>query len=96
MSEKEVVGMEELQSGEQYIKEPVGLSKMEIRQEGFETKEERDKTYRILKGQGFKLRRWALRNQEIGYSGFGTERDMGRRADLFKRFGSIGQKFSVR
>ena len=50
-----------------------------IRQEAFEEKEERDKTYRVMKSQGFKLRRWTLKNQEVGYSGFGTERDIGRR-----------------
>lgn len=55
------------------------MSETKIRQFGFETKEERDKENRSAKAQGYETRRWSMRNQEVGYSGFGTERDMTRR-----------------
>ena len=46
----------------------------------FETKKERDKMYFDMKKEGGRnLRRWMLQNQEIGYSGFGSERDLRRR-----------------
>ena len=51
-----------------------------FRQIDFSTREERDGRYHKLKARGgYKLRRWLLRNQEVGYSGFGTERDLTRR-----------------
>lgn len=47
----------------------------------FETIKERNKMYNVLKKKGgYKLRRWTLKNQEIGYSGFGTERNTERRS----------------
>ncbi len=39
-------------------------------------KKARDVEYRKLKEQGADCSRWVLKNQQRGYSGFGTSRDM--------------------
>ena len=52
-----------------------------LEQLSFDEKEDRDKMYRTLKAQGgLGLRCWTDRNQEVGYSGFGTERNLTRRS----------------
>jgi len=51
-----------------------------IEQLGFETIRDRNKMFKTLKAQGFTLRRWTEPNQETGYSGFGTDRNMTRRS----------------
>jgi hypothetical protein len=40
---------------------------------------ERNKVAKDLKSQGFKVRGWALRGQQRGYSGLGSSRDMSER-----------------
>lgn len=48
-----------------------------MRQEGFEEKAKRDEMYKTLKKEGkYNLRKWVLKNQEVGYTGFGTERNL--------------------
>lgn len=52
-----------------------------MRQLAFYDKKERDDAYRALKREGAcRLRRWTLRDQEVGYTGFGSERDTRRRS----------------
>jgi hypothetical protein len=51
-----------------------------LEQLSFEDVKERNRMFKILKAQGVKLRRWTERNQEVGYRGFGSERNRTRRS----------------
>ena len=50
-----------------------------IRQEGFETRKERDHFAKVAKADGYSVRKWNMPNQEVGYNGFGSIRDTRRR-----------------
>jgi len=69
------------QKGDKKMSEQEAIEKIvNFQQIDFITRKGRDERYHKLKAQGgYKLRRWVLRDQEVGYNGFGSMRDLTRR-----------------